>query len=93
MLEDSGRYVGLNIDKGQQGQSGRDIQILSTIENGQTPVEGERPYVFVERVLNFPTLVRTDGRGALWITVGIESAFEGVTGIYFYEIIVTLRPR
>jgi hypothetical protein len=28
----------------------------------------------------------------LWITVGIESGFEGLTGIYFYEIIVTLRP-
>jgi hypothetical protein len=93
VLQDRARYVGLSVDKGQQAQSGSDIQILSTIENGQPPAEGAQPYVFLERVLHFPRLVRTDDRGALWITVGIESGFEGVTGIYFYEIIVTLRPR
>ena len=31
--------------------------------------------------------------GVLWITVGAESGFEGLTGIYFYEIIVTLRSQ
>ncbi len=93
VLQDDGRYIGLSLDKGQQSQSGRDIHAISTIENGQPAEQEGRPFVFLERVLNFPSLVRTDDRGVLWITVGTESGFEGVTGIYYYEIIVTLRPR
>lgn len=91
ILETERLYVRLNLDKGDQDQSGRDLQVVSTIENGQEP-QANQPYVYLERVHHFPTPVQTDRRGVLWITVGTESGFEGLTGIYIYEIIVTLRP-
>ena len=84
-------YVRLNLDKGDQIESGRDLQVVSAIENGRPP-QADQPYVYLERVHHFPAPVQTDRRGVLWITVGAESGFEGLTGIYFYEIIVTLRP-
>ncbi|HYO82430.1 MAG TPA: hypothetical protein VES20_13585 [Bryobacteraceae bacterium] len=92
ILEAERSYVQLNVDKGDQSQSGRDLQVVSTIENGHPP-QPDQPYVYVERVHHLPAPVRTDRRGVLWVTVGVESGFEGVTGIYFYEIIVTLRPQ
>jgi hypothetical protein len=91
ILDAAQSYVGLNLDKGSQSESGRDLQVVSNIENGQPP-QGDPTYVYLERVHHFPTLVHTDRRGALWITVGTESGYEGRTGIYYYEIIVTLRP-
>jgi peptide-methionine (S)-S-oxide reductase len=91
ILEAEREFVKLNLDKGDQDQGGRDLQVVSIIANGQAPQENQ-PYVLLERLHHFPTVIRTDRRGVLWITVGIESGFEGLTGIYFYEIIVTLRP-
>lgn len=91
ILDTAQSYVGLNLDKGSQSESGRDLQVVSNIENGQPPQDNP-PYLYLERVHHFPTLVRTDRRGAIWITVGTESGYEGRTGIYYYEIIVTLRP-
>lgn len=90
ILDADRSYVGLSVDKGSQSQGGRDLQVVSTIENGYPQVP-DQPYAYLERVHHFPNPVRTDRRGALWITVGTESGFEGLTGIYFYEIIVTLR--
>ena len=92
ILDTERLYVRLNLDKGDQIQSGGDLQVVSTIENGQPP-QAIQPYVYLERVHHFPTFVHTDRRGVLWITVGAESGFEGLTGIYFYEIIVTLRSQ
>jgi hypothetical protein len=92
ILDTERLYVRLNLDKGSQDESGADLQIVSTIENGQ-PLQVDQPYVYLERVHQVPTPVRTDDRAALWITVGTESGFEGLTGIYFHEIAVTLRPQ
>jgi hypothetical protein len=91
ILDTERSYVRLNLDKGDQIESGRDLQVVSTFENGQAP-QANQPYVYLERVHHFPTPVQTDRRGVLWVTVGTESGFEGLTGIYIYEIIVTLRP-
>jgi hypothetical protein len=92
ILEAERSYLRLNLDKGSQNESGSDLQVVSTIENGQ-PLQENQPYVYLERVHDFPTPIRTDERSALWITVGTESGFEGLTGIYYHEIIVTVRPH
>jgi|HigsolmetaAR202D_1030399.scaffolds.fasta_scaffold06250_3 hypothetical protein len=90
----TGDYVHLNIDKGEQSQSGRDAGVVSDIANGLTssPEDGSSPYVYLTRVYHHPTLVRTDHRGSLWTIIGTDSGFEGLTGIYYYSVIVTLRP-
>ncbi|HYZ86910.1 MAG TPA: hypothetical protein VE621_21010, partial [Bryobacteraceae bacterium] len=50
---ENGTRVGINLDKGSQAQSGRDVQVVSTFENGQEQQQNQ-PYVFVERVHHPP---------------------------------------
>jgi hypothetical protein len=84
--------VGLNADKGQQSQSGRDATVLGNIANGQ-PCQGDAfPYVRVRNKYTQSHEVRTDDRGSLWLLVGTDSGFEGLTGLYYESITVKLSP-
>lgn len=89
--------VHLNLDKGNQSGGGRDAEVVDNIANG-VPCEvalarpGGPPYVTLHRVYHHPHLIRTDDRGVLWAFAGTDSGFEGLTGIYYWAILVTLRP-
>jgi hypothetical protein len=90
-LLDGRGYVGINIDKGSQENSGKDAQIVSTIANGLSADEEPR-YVLIERYYELPEPVQADERGILWAIVGTESGFEGLTGLFYRSILITLRP-
>jgi hypothetical protein len=86
-----GSALTVNIDKGQQAAGGRDAGVAGNIANGR-PCEGmEQPYVRVERSYTHG-VVRTDNRGALWLVVGTDSGFEGLTGLYYETITARLTP-
>jgi hypothetical protein len=86
-----GNYVGLNLDKGQQSNGGQELHLMATIANGRTC--GSQPgYVLLSRVLYQPAPVRATEVGALWITVGTDSAFEGLTTLFYYTIGIALIP-
>jgi hypothetical protein len=84
-------FVTINIDKGNQASGGRDAGVAGNIANG-LPCEQANRYVLIDRLYHHPELVRTDSRGRLWVFVGTDSGFEGLTTLYYYQIIVTLRP-
>jgi hypothetical protein len=89
--------VRLNLDKGNQAAGGRDAEVVDVIANGIPCEEALArpegpPYVVLHRVYHHPHLVRTDERGVLWAFAGTDSGFEGLTGIYYWAFLVTLRP-
>jgi hypothetical protein len=89
---DAGGDVGLSIDKGQQAQSGINAAVVGTVANG-TACEGSRfSYVGVRNASKHRQNVQTDDRGSLWLLVGTDSAFEGLTGLYYESITVRLFP-
>lgn len=90
LLDDG--YVQLNIDKGAQSGGGMDAGVAGNIANGRPCDEGTSPYVLLARPYRHPRLVRTDDRGVLWVLVGTDSGFEGLTGLYYDTIKITLRP-
>lgn len=87
-------FVGINIDKGEQSNGGRDMQVIGNIANGRQPEPGtgKSPYVFLTRIHHLPELVSTDERGVLWVVLGTDSGYEGLTGLYYESVVITLRP-
>jgi hypothetical protein len=88
----NGVEVRVTADKGQQSKGGRDAGVVSTIANG-TPCEGlDHPYVSVRKQYAHPRAVHTDERGSLWLMLGTDSAYEGLTGLYIESVTVRINP-
>jgi hypothetical protein len=69
-------YYLLNVDKGDQAGSGTDAVVI-----GDIAVPGEK-YQMKKLTGDHLFAVRTDKNGKLWIFLGTDSGFEGVTKIY-----------
>lgn len=95
-LNDDEDYFGLSVDKGNQSQSGPAGSVVDTIQNGLAcetiPDLDNAPYVLLTRVHTHETTVTASPDGDLWLLVGTDSAFEGVTELYYRSISVRLRP-
>ncbi|MFZ6014167.1 MAG: hypothetical protein ACOYXT_27745 [Bacteroidota bacterium] len=80
-------YV-LNLDKGFQSASGEDMTVIGTA----AVTEGAVPYALVSRSNSSyyrPKSVRTNSNGELWLIVGTDSSFEGITAVYYTNIAIT----
>jgi hypothetical protein len=82
----------LAADKGVQGTGGKDLELLGNIANGEPCQPEARRYVMLVRTLFQKNPVRADAYGNLWVAVGTDSGFEGITGLYYYTIGVVLLP-
>ncbi len=93
---DENDYWMMNVDKGG-GNSGEGdaATIVDTVENGLPAEEvdfSNLPYVTLERTHEHSYTVTSSEDGNLWLLVGTDSGFEGLTGIYYQEISVTVEP-
>lgn len=83
----SGFYE-LSIDKGNQSEGGRDAVVLGTIGAGEDVTE----YTLITRSnADKPFAARTNSAGELWLIVGTDSGFEGLTTLYYSRIQVTAK--
>ncbi|HYE21509.1 MAG TPA: hypothetical protein VEA69_23885 [Tepidisphaeraceae bacterium] len=81
----------MNIDKPDQAQNGRDTTVAGTVANGNAP-DAPHTYKSLTRTQIHPTRVKTDAAGNLWVIVGTDSGFEGVTRLYYQSIQIHLTP-
>ena len=83
---DANGFLRLNIDKGNQTVGGADMQVLGDVG---VNVDCDNP-VFAPKRLESSTArlfqVETDDDGALWLVVGTDSGFEGVTRLFYTRI-------
>jgi len=80
---DQEHYV-LNIDKGNQLDSGEDVITLGHI--GVAP--NTTGYTLITRsniAMNSRFYAQTNSKGELWLIVGTDSGFEGITTVYYTE--------
>ncbi len=70
----------MNIDAGSQSDSGADMINIGTIG-----IPGnEFIYQLIERNnTSHPFTAQTDKSGKLWIVIGTDSGFEGLTTLYY----------
>ena len=89
-VEDDRGNLRMNLDKGNQSQSGDDAAVRGTIAK---PPDGTSDYVLLTRHHHGnPQTVRTSPSGDLWLIVGTDSGYEGTTALYYTRIEVWLNP-
>jgi len=74
----------LNIDKGQQSQGGTTIPVVGNMAKPDGSAEG-----FVSKGFEVTVELTTDANGKLWLILGTDSGFEGLTIYYLDDIRVT----
>ncbi len=89
-------YYVMNVDKGAGNSgSGEAASVTGHIANG-LPAEdvdlSDPPYVSLVRQHEHDYIITSSPEGELWLLVGTDSGFEGLTGIYYQRIAVTLQP-
>ncbi len=82
----------LNIDKGDQATGGPDAAVLGHIGSDSLGC-GTADWAFKTLELAQQTTVTSDSLGRLWLLVGLDSGFEGVTEIYFDELQLQLTEN
>ena len=91
VAEDNSRvpFLRMNIDKGNQSQEGADMFNIGTVG-----IENEEyRYELIQRGnSDRPFSATTDADGNLWLVVGTDSGFEGLTVLYYNSIKVRLEP-
>ena len=73
---------------------GTAASVVGNIANGLSADEidmGNPPYVSLKRQHEHEYTVTASPDGELWLLVGTDSGFEGLTGIYYQRIAVTLK--
>ncbi len=83
---DTDGFVKMNIDKGNQSMGGANALVL-----GDTGVDVDcNEPVFKSKILKTPANVlfetTTDDNGAVWLIVGTDSGFEGITRLFYTNI-------
>lgn len=84
------RDLRMNIDKGNQSTGGRDAGVVGNIANGVECGAEPNSFVTLSRTYNHEATVTANANGELWLIVGTDSGFEGLTRLYYQQIEVTL---
>jgi hypothetical protein len=82
----------INIDKGNQSQSGTQGQTVGDINNGiDCGVESAFSYAGKTLKNETPIDVMSNENGEIWVLAGTDSGFEGKTTIYISKLTVTIN--
>ena len=82
-------HIRMNLDKGNQANGGKDMIVIGDISN---ELPNSMDYRVVERKhTGKPLKVRTSPEGELWLIVGTDSGFEGLTRLYYTHIQIVLE--
>jgi hypothetical protein len=78
----NGDYL-MNIDKGNQTQSGNDMKVIGHVGVSDTTTV----FTLIKRTsTSVPIRATTDDEGSLWVIIGTESGFEATSTLYFRRI-------
>lgn len=84
VMENGGPYYRMNVDIGKNTVISGDLS-----GNGTPNPELELLTFKTPR----PVVVQSDANGKLWLLIGVDSAFEVLTEVYYTEISATLREQ
>ncbi|MVM34702.1 hypothetical protein GO755_32035 [Spirosoma sp. HMF4905] len=81
-------FYTINLDKGNQSTGGKDAVLLGNIGAGDDVTS----YKLITRSnVESPLTVRTNAQGELWLIVGTDSGYEGLTTLYYSNIKITAK--
>jgi hypothetical protein len=88
VIEDAAPYYRMNVDIGGPSTSGKNAVISGDLSGTGAP----NPELLTFKTPT-PVVVQSDANGTLWLLVGVDSAFEVLTEVYYTEISATLRKQ
>ena len=80
----------MNIDKGNQSNGGESMVVIGHVAH--PAVAGQEYRLKSLDNSGRPVSVTADGEGRLWLIVGTDSGFEGLSAFYYARIACTLTP-
>lgn len=83
-IEDSNGYLRMNIDKGNQSRGGADMMVLGHVAHPDAAGGTYRIKTLGNEGRAFSA--ETDAEGQLWLIVGTDSGFEGLSTFYYARI-------
>lgn len=91
-LAEDGLYR-LNLDKGNQSTGGKDAVVIGDLANGSDECSGGD--YRLKRLQDASVEVRAtaDAAGKLWLLLGTDSGYEGITSMYYNRIRVVLQRQ
>ena len=89
-LEDGNRHLRMNIDKGNQSRGGESMVVLGNVAHPEV-VNTEYRVKTLDNA-DLPLSVTADVEGRIWLIVGTDSGFEGLTSLYYARVSYTLDP-
>lgn len=81
---DTSGWLRSNIDKGNQSNGGSEMVVIGNVSHPE--VVGDEYKIKTLTNERFPSLVTTDSNGSVWLIVGTDSGFEGLTSLYYSRI-------
>lgn len=88
---DAANHFRVNVDKGNQSQGGTEASVAGNIANGTSNCSGDAPFVSITRSHTHTHTVQANGFGEIWLIVGTDSGFEGLTRLYYQRIEATVK--
>ena len=76
----------LNVDKGNQSSGGANAIVIGNLANEAVNPHSPQYQPKTLSNPNQPLVVKTDSQGRLWIFIGVDSGFEGITKFYLAKI-------
>jgi hypothetical protein len=89
---DTDDHFRMNVDIGNQAVGGPAGSVAGDIGTSSADCRFESPFMSIERMHQHPFVVTASESGDLWLLVGTDSGFEGITRLYYQSISVTLTP-
>jgi hypothetical protein len=81
----------MNIDVGNQAQSGADAVVIAHVADEGADCEGGNYVIKAIDGRDSPVETTSDRDGNLWLIVGFDSAYEGISDLYIERIAVTVQ--
>ena len=82
-------YYRMNIDQGSQSNSGEDMTVLGNAAKGEGP--GQNDESFQYKHFNHEFQAQTSENGELWVIIGADSGFEGISRLYLDNVSITFE--
>jgi hypothetical protein len=79
----------MNLDKGEQSQSGQHMKVIGDLVNGGT----QEKYRVFSRKLSNALEIKSNAQGELWLIAGTDSGYEGLTKLYYLRVKADLQVK
>ncbi|MGO4548417.1 stalk domain-containing protein [Paenibacillus sp. 2TAB23] len=81
-------YYKVNVDKGNQSTEGTDMKIVGNMVQPNSDLTGFQPVA-----MEYSAVLKTNEKGELYVIVGSDSGYEGLTTLYLDDMNVKLLPK